>query len=424
MKISLSSIVGGTVFLSFFHTVLRLSPASPISGFVAISPALFVVLILRSRHARLSFLLYLALTFYSLMATFVFSQGYEHFLVMHFHILKIFILFTASVYFITCRGGDAFFSIVRTFFFVSLIVAFFERFTDIHMPNVNDVYAPYTMYSFFWNQNEFATGIVAFLPIYLALEKNKIFKALVVISVAYIVYHNDAKTASLALILAGVLWFLAVSVYRRAMLFISATLLSFLIGLGFFHELPLPFKNYSYTIGDVIYEPLYSVITLTPLSDTGGSLITRINAMIYAIGALIDSYGLGIGAGNTINLLTMPEYQLISARSIHNIVVQFLAEFGFVAILFYSFLFLYYFRLFFSVNLKRGQLIQLIGIPVALVASGGSSVGIMSNYLFWVSVFLLYFVIGYKDYFQNMNIKSLEPESREKNFSMPLGYKQ
>ncbi|MCV5713540.1 O161 family O-antigen polymerase, partial [Escherichia coli] len=94
---------------------------------------------------------------------------------------------------------------------------------------------------------------------------------------------------------------------------------------------------------------------------------------------LFSSFGLGIGFGNTLTMLSTAKYAFIgSAKSIHNFPLQFIAEIGLIFSLF----------LLYSI-LKQTSLYTKIIFFLMLLASLSQSVGVFSNYYFFCCLFFI-----------------------------------
>jgi hypothetical protein len=143
--------------------------------------------------------------------------------------------------------------------------------------------------------------------------------------------------------------------------------------------------------------PISHILTLTPFEDTGGSVSTRANAIIYALLELKNSDFFGIGIGNTLVMLEKPEYMLKSAKSIHNLPIQLLVEHGIWILFIYIYLLYLFVKLLIKQNLKDIELVVYIAIPSIFIGSMGSSIGIFANYFLFVCIFLMILHYNYSE---------------------------
>ena len=116
---------------------------------------------------------------------------------------------------------------------------------------------------------------------------------------------------------------------------------------------------------------------------------------------------LGIGWGNSIDMLEMPEYQLMTAKSMHNLIFQFLTEFGLFAIVCYVFLFVWVIKCVKNIEKDNINIMRVAFAVSFVLVSSQSSVGILSNYYMWMVVF--YIALAYKE--ENEDTKYLDAAS-------------
>ena len=154
----------------------------------------------------------------------------------------------------------------------------------------------------------------------------------------------------------------------------------------------LIFRNYKINLSDLLFNKIKEIILLKPTLGSGGSLVDRTNVIIFGLIELKNTFFLGIGWGNSILMLEKPQYYLMTAKSMHNIIAQFLTEFGIVAIVVYGIIVRNMWK-----GLKRVRLASIYILKITFVISfifisSQSSVGILSNYYMWISVFYVIFL--------------------------------
>ena len=122
---------------------------------------------------------------------------------------------------------------------------------------------------------------------------------------------------------------------------------------------------------ETLIEPIVKILLLEPYGVLYGSLFNRVDAIIFGIKAAIDSYGLGIGPGNSINMIAFGTYGWLgSAQSLHNFYIQLICELGALGmfIVCSSFVLLY----------RRVGFFMAVAITFIMMTQ---SSGIFSNYL-------------------------------------------
>jgi len=113
--------------------------------------------------------------------------------------------------------------------------------------------------------------------------------------------------------------------------------------------------------------------------------------IIFSLQDLISSYGLGIGFGNTLQMLESAKYGTIgSAQSIHNFPLQFTVELGLFVTAFILF------RLLRKLNMNI-----IMFFFVMLFSSLSQSVGLFSNYYFFCCLYFL--ILNSKEQFKTIN---------------------
>jgi hypothetical protein len=250
-----------------------------------------------------------------------------------------------------------------------IVLAIFQSATNFQFPNTNYVG---TINIFYWVDNDFSAALAAFIPILLIDKNHRNLNRLLALIGIVIIAYNGSRIALLSMMV-FVLFILVNRVkWLGFVLFLLGTLLAFIV----LREFTLGGDS----LYQLIVDPIKHIVTLTPYAG-GGSIYDRTNALIFGIIELLRSWGFGIGPGNTTRMLEeIPEYLLPTAQSMHNFLAQIIVEYGWLMI--FSFLYLGHRIL---KNWKRALIfVYLITIGVASLSQ---SVGLFSNYYFFVAVF-------------------------------------
>ncbi|MCJ8327993.1 MAG: O-antigen ligase family protein [Campylobacterales bacterium] len=282
-------------------------------------------------------------------------------------------------------------------------------FFGFYLPNV-EIYPNGEVQAFFRIHNDMGVALMAGLPIFILYlskynRRYKIFKFIIFLSlIFYISYINDTKTALLSILI-----FLFIFVFNYFLLSHKVIIKLFTlivicivsvssVLIAYKYNPTLKFANETVHINELILDPVIRIVNLDmyPM-DSWGSVENRVNALIIALKVYANSYMIGIGYGNSVSVLSLPEYELKAAKSMHNDVIVWLLEFGILVFCIYLLFIIKIFILFF----KSYSLINNIRISIFFSFPIGilSSSGVTSNYYFIICLFTLLF---YKENNENI----------------------
>lgn len=241
-------------------------------------------------------------------------------------------------------------------------------------------------------------GVVPLLLIKLNMTTSKKIKMILFLTILYFLWltnTNNSRVAFLGLSLEIVVYLCLNLIFKIKQKKIMIPLTAIIIITVLFTIIKvnpnISIGKYDLSLNELLLDPINRVIMLNDYKTlNAGSILNRVNAAIYGVRALIKSNFLGIGIGNTIVLLEQPGTTLVSAKSLHNYPIQFLAENGLIALVIYMTIIFIFLKKLFSNNknkiIKVGKLTGMIGIPFGMISS---STGIHSNYMFWTALFIL-----------------------------------
>lgn len=283
-----------------------------------------------------------------------------------------------------------------TFPFVSLPV---ERGVNLFFSNENELAAPLA-----------ALGIVYIFTFYFMKRKQDGIKFICIMLILFI---NDAKLCVIGVSLALMIIFFAFLFSKKCLkrqmtgvlkaCLVISILLTIICLLTFF-EVEFWFRDYKINLGELIINSWKAIIQGKTISQ-GGSIADRTDAIVYGLLELKNSWFLGIGWGNSVYMLTLPQYKLLTAKSMHNILAQFLCEFGFLAILVYMYVLN---RLSFQLKRVNKNWISFLKIVYAIsfiFISSQSSIGILSNYMLWaITIYIIFLDSNMDSIYINNNL--------------------
>lgn len=295
-----------------------------------------------------------------------------------------------------------------------IIVGFFQMFYRFTFPFVS-LPVERGVNLFFSNENELAAplaalGIVYIFTFYFMKRKQDGIKFICIMLILFI---NDAKLCVIGVSLALMIIFFAFLFSKKCLkrqmtgvlkaCLVISILLTIICLLTFF-EVEFWFRDYKINLGELIINSWKAIIQGKTISQ-GGSIADRTDAIVYGLLELKNSWFLGIGWGNSVYMLTLPQYKLLTAKSMHNILAQFLCEFGFLAILVYMYVLN---RLSFQLKRVNKNWISFLKIVYAIsfiFISSQSSIGILSNYMLWaITIYIIFLDSNMDSIYINNNL--------------------
>lgn len=246
--------------------------------------------------------------------------------------------------------------------------------------------------AFFWNQNDLA--VVLCMTGWFALVRERwssLLRMAIVGLVVLILYVNDSKAALISFLLVSIPVFVMFGVVQRirmprlvwgavcSLLIIAGALL-----LHALRDVPISFSNEFYTFDELMFTPLRRIFSLEASSEMWGSINNRTDAAIFVLTEYFRSWGLGLGAGGSWLVLSLPEYRLGGAESPHNAILQFLVDFGYPVLFWYSWaLYWAWMKMFgrHSSSNQRLKVMAVLSFPLLGLSQSGA---IVTNYFFWM----------------------------------------
>ena len=326
-------------------------------------------------------------------------------------------IFVMAIYYTTGNFTQKFLRFLNCTTIVTLVLCWIQFFVRIPYPFLELARNP-GVNVFMNNENELAAPLACMLIIYMYLLffKKQWKYSFLVVNIAFFLYINDAKMSMLGVFLgAAVYAAYAIYVFLRKKFDIkprtlfSLMCLALVLGIALLCIInpTIRFRDYTISLKDLALEEILDIILLRPTYGSGGSSIDRTNAIIFGIMELKKTAFLGIGWGNSIDMLEMPEYQLMTAKSMHNLIFQFLTEFGLFAIVCYVFIFVWVIKCVKNIEKDNINIMRVAFAVSFVLISSQSSVGILSNYYMWMVVF--YIALAYKE--ENEDTKYLDAAS-------------
>lgn len=389
--------------LAVGNASLRFSQNGMSSFFRLISPCIVLVLTLLKPSKYTKWIAILLLTIgYNVAISIVFYRNvnveYYIFLIYMFIIL----LLIKTYHMHSDDFENEFFSFLDFITKIIILLAIIQYFIRIPYPFVK-LPAYRGMNLFMSNENELAEPLGCMLIIYTyraiyKAEKRHLWKMVLIIAITFI---NDSKLT----IIGYTIGIIGLFLYKNARVDNRRTkkkrisgklrtqIIIVIITLGivaiYIINPSLKFRDYDILTRDLLFEPLSYIIHLRKMPGIGGSLIDRTNAIIFGMRELISSHFWGIGLGNSVVMLAKPEYKLLTAKSMHNLLFQILTEMGFLGACMYYKIFKWLKINLRNVNYDNSIILKFAFSVSFILISSQSSIGIMSNYYTWIIVFYI-----------------------------------
>ncbi|MBL8286722.1 MAG: O-antigen ligase family protein [Rubrivivax sp.] len=313
-------------------------------------------------------------------------------------------LFIPLVMMLHLRSRDArfersFLTFVQAFYVFLLLNLLLEMAVGSYYPNLEpDESEDGSVRAFFWNQNDLAVVLCVIGWIALTLDRYRGFTRLfVVLATVALLYLNDSKAALISFLFISLpVW--AVQRASGTMRIppalwagVAASLAAAALAALFaFSDVDIQFANDVYSVGELLLQPIVNIVTLQASGEDLGSLNNRTDAAIFVVIEYLRTFGLGLGAGGSWLVLTLPQYQLGGAQSPHNALLQFVVDFGYPVLLGYLWLTGWALRRLFRHKLpepERLKVMAILSFPMLGLSQSGA---IVTNYFFFTAVYFIW----------------------------------
>lgn len=385
------------------NTVLRPEIENPLTLYRIIAPiGLLAMSIMLPQLVVKSFVVFVLFMVYNIALATLYSGNYSELfpsLIHYFYLWILLVLMIAMKHRYHNFEGN-FLRFVNWFYVFLLLNLALELFIGSYYPNLYaDSSEDGSIRAFYWNQNDLAVVMCAITWICLAYDRYRGWMRAIVVSLTLmILFINDSKAALLSMVVVTLPVFLLLR-QGRTKLRISRGLWLAFVGSAFvtvtfaFFQLSayeLQFATQSYTLEELLIKPIISILTLQASGEELGSINNRMDASIFVIIEYLRSYGLGLGAGGSWLVLSLPQYELGGAQSPHNALLQFVVDFGFPVLVGYGYLIILATRMLGEVGIDermRLQVIAILSFPILGLSQSGA---IVTNYFFWAIVYFVW----------------------------------
>lgn len=385
------------------NVVLRPEMENPFTLYRILAPVCVIVLFALRPMRVIRWLGLFAIFFvYNIVLATAYSSDYSQFFPSIVHYLYLFILLVLMVD-MKSQNVDFDAQYLRfverfyVFLLLNLLIEFFVG-TTIYPNLYVDETDEASLRAFFWNQNDVATVLCIVAWFALTLDRYKgIIRWTVVLITFLVLYYNDSKAALLSLMLVSLPVYSIFRVCRKVSItskvwfaFFGTLFALVVVSIVLLSGVPINFLNDTYTLGDLLVQPITRMFSLQSSGEQWGSLNNRTDAAIFVIIEYLKSFGFGLGAGGSWLVLTMPQYELGGAKSAHNALLQFIIDFGYPVLLGYLAMVFWALSKLFKRNVRemdRLKVMAILSFPLLGLSQSGA---IVTNYFFFASVYFIW----------------------------------
>jgi O-Antigen ligase len=384
------------------NTVFRIEVENPYTLYRLVAPlGLLTLLAVNTQLALKALGAFLLFAAYNGALATAYDGGYSQLLPSLIHYLYLLIPLVLMIHLKFRRRGfeRSYIEFVQAFYAFLLLNLLAELVFGSYYPNLYvDETDENSLRAFFWNQNDLAVVLCVVAWFALTLDRFRSGTKLFVVAITVLVlYYNDSKAALISLLFVSLpVWAILrlCATYRIppslwAALFSTISLLS-LAALVAVSDTDIRFANDNYSVGELLLQPIINIVTLQASGETWGSINNRTDAAIFVIIEYMKTLGLGLGAGGSWLVLSLPQYELGGAQSPHNALLQFVVDFGYPVLVGYLILAGWAIRRLFSRRLAqydRLKVMAILSFPVLGLSQSGA---IVTNYFFFAAIYFIW----------------------------------
>lgn len=272
------------------------------------------------------------------------------------------------------------------------ILAFLQLTVGLILPYTSSAHHMYYN-AFFYGPNDLGLFIGAFAILVLARPYRMSIKVGFIAAVALLNIVNDARAALLALFVsAGAYSYIRFSHRLKVPPFVSMGFGSLvaLAGVGVAANIDFNLGGTDIQLVDLVIDPIRHLMNLEGYSESG-SVYDRTNGLIFCTLEFLKTYGIGLGPSGSIYVLSMPQYALPNAESLHNLVAELAVDMGYLFIVpavVWSVRTLNRSILGAFTHHEAAKFTLLASLPLLSVTQ---SAGYISNFGFWTIFYLIVF---------------------------------
>lgn len=382
------------VLMAACNAALRPTVELPITPYYLLAPVVILLLLASMRRFGVWLLVYALAASYGLLVGTAFGTPWGAQFAQLLKYLQL-LTFFGLLRWLSSVDPQAGPRLQRTLALLTALVfalALFQALTGLEIPTVVNEESNLWLNTIFFTPNDLALFLGGVVCLVLASNASWAMKLLFVALVTALNVRNDAKAVLIAtaLMLVMLLLLRACEALRWrpwvGLMAFTALIASALVYHG---DTEVEFADMQFNLVGLLIDPASRILALEPYG-LEGSVFDRADALIYGLQAFKASSYLGLGPAGSVQALSLPQYDLITAKSLHNAIAEVFIEFGPLAMLGMLLLLPPVVRALKArrpMAADRGRLMLFVAAPMLSVSQ---SSGFISNYAFWLTVFLIW----------------------------------
>lgn len=385
------------VWLAMGNAVLRPSAEVPVTPFYVLAPLVIVLLASSLRWFRNWLLVFVGIACYGLIVGKLFGVpwGMQFAQLAKYLQLLCFFGLLKWLHEVDPEASKRLTKVAMGLTLLVFMTALWQALTGLEIPTVVNEESSLWLNTVFFTPNDVALFLGGVLCIVLASDASLISKAVVLALVTSLNLRNDAKAVLIATVLMlAMLVILRACALLRLRPWVGLSALAGLVTLVLLYlgEDAVEIGDTEINLLALIIEPVQRIINLEAY-ELRGSIFDRADALIYGLQAFKSTGYLGLGPAGSVFALSLPQYELVTAQSLHNALAEVAIEFGPAALMVGLFVLAPLLR---GLAAKRpsaadrGRLLLIAASPLLSVSQ---SSGFISNYAFWLTAFLIWWPI-------------------------------
>lgn len=383
------------IFLAAWNAVLRPTPTIPVTPYYLLMPLVFIILFSRARYARSWAIWFAGFAIYGVAIGFAFGVPFSMQIaqLLKYAQLITFLLMLTWLYRTSSTTVAGLHGLVAFLTILAFAIAGLQLVTGFEFPTVINEESGLWLNTYFYTPNDLALFLCGVFCLVLCGNYSLLIKWAFFLAFFALNIRNDAKAAALASVLMAVTYALLM-VCRRFRIKPFFVLLILILLIFFFMftvgDEYIEIGNSEFNFFQLFLDPFERIYYLDPY-NLGGSIFDRTDALIHSIEAMKSMSWLGLGPAGSVYNLSLPNNELLTAKSLHNAIAEIFFEFGLFALVLFLMLLRPLKKAIFSHRLSSQQICLVCFFAASPLLSVSQSSGFISNYAFWLTAFLIWY---------------------------------
>lgn len=382
------------IFTAAFNTVLRVDLESSVTLYYMATPIVFALLLMFTNWFVKWAVFFIPVAVYGVIVAKMYGTPQDVYAPKLIFFLFL-LVFMGVLRFLQLRDPRFDRNIMRCIWgllILALGLAVLQAATGFRLPNVSPLESSY-LTGYFFTANDIGLFVSAAATVIILRKGRFAIKAAAIAAVFFLNMINDAKAAILAVAIIAFVFYAAQMATRlRAPPLVVGGLAALLVvGIGVGGSaITFQVGAVEFDLYELIVEPLRRVVQLDAY-NLRGSVYDRSDALIINLREFIGTVGLGMGPGGSTFVLSLPENRLVTAESMHNAVAELAVEMGIVFLIPLGWWVYKVCAPMMQLSPSRRHFARfafLCGLPFLSVTQ---SSGYISNYAFWLTLYLIVF---------------------------------